>query len=103
MIEHVSELRRLREKIERRNGESRIYHADQQPRGLVTVVQHQGDFIVPGEPLRDEITGEFDRIGLELRVCEHAARFRRDQIGRGGLCARLQIDVMPDGAHEEIL
>ena len=103
MLQHIDKLRRLREQVERRHHVTRVHDADQQAAGLVAVVQHKGDLIAFAEPLAVEMAAELHAIRLELRVAHYASGFWRDQVRRGGLLARLQVNVMSDSTHEEDL
>ena len=84
MLEHVGELRRLRQEIERRNHEARIHDTDQETPCLVAVMQHQRDLVALHQALGQKVTAEFVAVCLELPVIHDAPGFGRDQVGRGG-------------------
>ena len=96
MVEDVFELRALRQQIERHYCVPAVHDADQQPPGLVTVVQHQGDLVACGKAACREKSFEPARSGGELPVRQHRAGFRRDEIGRVRLLRGAGVDVLPD-------
>jgi hypothetical protein len=103
VLQHVGELRRLGQQVERRDAVAAVHRADEQAAGLVAVGHQQRHFRAGANALAGQPGGQAQRSRPQFAEAHHPPGFRRDQVGRIGANRRLMFDQCPDRAQHAYL